>query len=153
MQSAKLEFWIPAAEVPEGTDPLALETRITAELKAFQEQLKPDQVQVGKPQKEPVPEGAAGISELVTWGFTFYFQHKEEIHAALPLLAKLLSGISAAVRYYMHRKGKKKKDEVEPVVRLKIGNQEIDLPAESASIEEFVKRVSEQMALVSEKKK
>jgi hypothetical protein len=153
MQVAKIEFWIPEATVPEGTDPHGLEERITAELTAFQAQLKPGQVQVAKPQKEPVPEGVAGISDLIIWGITFYVEHREEIAAIGPLLTQLLSGISAAVRYFMPKKKKGKKESgPEPVVRLKVGEREITLPAETKSIDDFVKRISDQLISAKEKK-
>ena len=153
MQPATIEFWIPSAEVPEGADPAGLQKRITAELAAFEKELAPGRARVSKPRKRDVPPDAAGVSELVSWGITFYFEHRDEVHAALPLLTKLLSGISAAARYFMPRKKKQRKGAGEPVVRLRIGDREITLPAESESIDDFVKRLSELPLAAPEERK
>ena len=144
MQVAKLEFRIPEAEVPEGADPAGLEKRVTEELKAFSEKLPPGKVKIDPSRKEPVPEGAAGISALVSWGITFYFQHHNEIMEALPVIRALLSGISTATRYFMG-KGKKAKGE-EAVVRLRIGDREISLPSDNESIEKFLEQLTKQLS-------
>jgi hypothetical protein len=151
MQSATFEFGIPSAEVPERGDPEELIRRITAEINAFQSSFEETTVSVAPFQKKPVPAGAAGISELVTWGIDFYFNNQEQIKTALTLLPYLLRGISVAASYCMPAK-KTKKEEEKHFVTVKIANQEISLPTDSESIDEFILKVNREVTLIEEKK-
>ncbi len=151
MHRATIEFGIPGGDVPKGAAPEDLVRRITDEISAFQALIHDTRVTVSGPQKKPVPEGAAGFTELVTWGMDFYFRHPEQIKAALILLPQLLKGISVATSYVMAVTKKGQEEKGKQFVTVKIADHEISLPTTSESIDEFIAKLDKELT-PSEKK-
>lgn len=135
MADFSINIFLPGGEVPDGSDPEALISRIIDEMSAIAKVIP--SAEEPTIDRKPPPENTTGISELIQIVTAFYLENQQGINDTLIAIGGFLRAISTSINVFLKWKQQKKKNQ-DPVEVI-IDGQKITLPATSDSIDDYIK--------------
>jgi len=125
-----------APELPPGSDPQALATQFTNELKTLEQA---DPTITVTDSKSPVPVGAAGMPELFHWLIT-YAQHVD-YHQLAQHVGTIIQGLNILLKANNLWTKPAPNVEKQPNITITVQTEALTLPANREQVEHFLQRV------------